>query len=165
MRPSSIVLQEDSMSGIPQTKILSKLSRRRTWKSFLIVGSATFFCLSLMWPLTTKSWRSESEISLMLTKRLNAGGEFKALLDEVVKRHTSIDSITRTLDQNGMGVQAEQITTEQIARKVRQRLKVVLVDKSVNPDQLKVRVVSKVRLPKKRITSSTCWQRRLPGIL
>ena len=128
------------MSGIPQTKILSKLSRRRTWKSFLIVGSATFFCLSLMWPLTTKSWRSESEISLMLTKRLNAGGEFKALLDEVVKRHTSIDSITRTLDQNGMGVQAEQITTEQIARKVRQRLKVVLVDKSVNPDQLKVRV-------------------------
>ena len=70
----------------------------------------------------------------MLTKRLNAGGEFKALLDEVVKRHTSIDSITRTLDQNGMGVQAEQITTEQIARKVRQRLKVVLVDKSVNPD-------------------------------
>ncbi len=128
------------MSGIPQTKMLAKLGRRRKQTAFLTVAAATFFCLSFIWPLSTESWRSESEISLSLTKRKGSGEEFRTLLDEVVKRRTSVESITRALNQNGMGINAQEITTAQIAKKVRQRLKVVLVDQSIDPNDLKVRV-------------------------
>ena len=128
------------MSEIPQTKMLTRLSgRRRRW-AFVIVAAATLFCLCLIWPLSTKSWRSESEIALSLTKRKDSMVEFKALLEQVVGRHTSVESITRTLDQNGMGIDAQEITTVEIAEKVRERLKVVLDDKNVDPDELRVRV-------------------------
>ncbi len=128
------------MSEVPQTKMLSSLGRRRKRTAFLIVAMATFFCLSMIWPLSTKSWRSESEISLSLTKRKGSAVEFKTLLNEVVKRHTSLESITRSLDQNGMGIDAQEITTAEIAEKVRQRLKVVLLDRNFDPDQMRVRV-------------------------
>jgi hypothetical protein len=120
--------------------MLSSLGRRRKQAAFLIVAVATFFCLSLIWPLSTKSWRSESEISLSLTKRKDSAVEFKTLLNQVVERHTSLESITRTLDQNGMGIDAQEITTAEIAEKVRQRLKIVLLDKNLDPDHMRVRV-------------------------
>ena len=128
------------MSGIPQTKLLAKLSRRRTTMAFLTVAAATFFCLSLLWPLSTSSWRSESEVSLTLTERKESASEFRGLLDQVVKRHTSIQSITDSLNANGMGVEGKNVSTVQLAEKIRERLKVVLIDKSVDPDHLRVRV-------------------------
>jgi len=128
------------MSEIPHTKMLAKLGRRRKQMAFLIVAAATFFCLSLLWPISTKSWRSESEIALSLIKRQGSAEEFKSLLNQVVKRHTSVESITRSLDLNGMGIEAQDITTAQIAEKVQERLRIDLVDKSLDPNQLRVRV-------------------------
>lgn len=128
------------MSEQPQSKFLSRLSRRRKQFAFLVVAAATFFCLSMIWPLSTRSWRSESEISLQLTKRKDSGVEFKNLLGDIVKRHTSIDSIARALDQNGVRVEGAVVSSEQLAAQLQQRLNVVLFDQNFDPDSVSVRV-------------------------
>jgi len=128
------------MSEHPQSKLLSKLSRRRKQFAFLVVAAATFFCLSMIWPLSTRSWRSESEISLQLTQREDSGVEFKKLLTEVVKRHTSVDSIARALDQNGIEVDGANVSSDQLALELQQRLNVVLFDQNFDPDDVSVRV-------------------------
>jgi len=132
--------QEVSMSKIPNTKMLSKLGWRRKQIAFIVVAAATFFCLSMIWPLSTKSWRSESEVSLRLTKRKDSGVEFRKLLSEVVSRHTAPDAIARAVELNGMGVEGANVSTSQIAATIHERLKVSLYDSNVDPDQLAVRV-------------------------
>lgn len=132
--------QETSMSKIPNTKMLSKLGGRRKRNAFLIVAAATFFCLSIIWPLSTKAWRSESEISLSLMQRRDSAVEFQKLLNEVVPRHTSIESIVRVIEQNGMDNEGGNISRTEMASNIHQRLKIVLLDENVDPDQLAVRV-------------------------
>ena len=129
-----------SMSKIPDSKYLSKLGRRRKQIAFLVVGAATFFCLSLIWPLSTKSWRSESEVSLTLTKRKHSSDEFKKLLSEVVERNTSVDSISRLIVGNGMGIKGSEVSTADMAKKIQQRIQVSLFDQNFDPDDVSVRV-------------------------
>lgn len=127
------------MSKIPKTKMLSKLGGRRKLIAFLSVAAAAFFCLSMIWPLSTSSWRSESDISLSLMQREDSATEFQGLLDEVVPRHTSIDAIVRAIKQNGMATEGTNISLEEMAENIHQRLKVVLLEKN-GPDKLAVRV-------------------------
>ncbi len=108
--------------------------------AFLVVAAATFFCLSLIWPMSTKSWRSESEIALQLTARKDSATEFKKLLGEVVKRHTSPESIARTLEHNGIAIEGSDIAVSEIANKVHRRLNVSLFDKNMDPDLVNIRV-------------------------
>lgn len=129
-----------SMSKIPESKLLSKLGRRRKQIAFIVVAAATFFCLGMIWPLSTKSWRSESEVSLELTKRKDSADEFKKLLSEVVERNTSVDSISRIINANGMGIESANVSTSDIATKIQQRLRVVLFDQNFNPADVSVRV-------------------------
>ena len=128
------------MSGIPKTKMLAQVARRRRLMAFLSVGAATFFCLSLFWPVTTKMWRSESDVSLRLTKRKGASDDFRLLLDKVVSRHTSVDAIETSLRDNGMGIEAEGISTREIAEKVVERLHVSVIDNQFDPDSIQIRV-------------------------
>lgn len=128
------------MSELPQSRLLSKLSRKRKRFAFLVVAAATFFCLSMIWPLSVRSWRSESEISLQLTQRKDSAAEFKKLLGEVVKRHSSVDSIARALHQSGIGVDGANVSPEEVAREIQKRLNVVLFDKNFTPGKVNVRV-------------------------
>ena len=130
----------DPMSGITNSKMLSRLGRRRRIIAFLTVATTTFFVLSLIWPLSIKAWRSESNISLTLTERQDAPVEFKKLLEEVVNRHTAPQAIAASLQQHGLRVPTESISSDEIAEKIKQRLEVVLINGHINPDQLTVRV-------------------------
>jgi hypothetical protein len=128
------------MSGIPQTKMLGKIGRRRKMVAFLAVATATFFCLSLIWPLSIKSWRSESEISLKLTKRTDSSVEFNKLLTEVVQRHTSVDAISRSLETNGLGIENSSIAPSEIATEIKKRLSVAMIPGKMDPDDIRIRV-------------------------
>lgn len=130
----------DPMSGTPNSKMLTKLARRRKLLAFLSVSAATFFCLSMIWPLSIKAWRSESEIALTLTERQDASTEFKKLLGEVVHRHTSPEAIANALDQHKLRVEGANIDASDIAANIQNRLKVVLVNQNMNPDHIGVRV-------------------------
>jgi len=130
----------DSMSEIPNTKLLSKVSRRRRLLAFLSVAAATFLLLSLIWPLSVKSWRTESEISLTLTKRLNADEEFQNVLSEVVKRHTSAAALSRIVAQQGLANDGSRLSSAEIGERIHQRLQVVLVDDPFNSKRRSVRV-------------------------
>ena len=100
--------------------MLSKLGGRRKLIAFLSVAAAAFFCLSMIWPLSTSSWRSESDISLSLMQREDSATEFQGLLDEVVPRHTSIDAIVRAIKQNGMATEGTNISLEEMAENIHQ---------------------------------------------
>jgi len=128
------------MSGTPNSKLLNKLGRRRRLLAFLSVAAATFFCLSMIWPLSIKSWRSESEIALTLTERQDASAEFKKLLGEVVNRHTSPQAIANALQHHGIRVGEGNISSSDVAAGIQDRLNVVLVSENLNPDQIGVRV-------------------------
>ena len=128
------------MSKIPNTKMLSKLGGRRKLIAFLSVAAATFFCLAMIWPLSTNSWRSESDISLSLMQRKDSSAEFQNVLNEVVPRHTSIDAIVQAIKQTPkMEPQGANVSLEKMAANIHQRLKVVLLERN-GPDQLAVRV-------------------------
>lgn len=128
------------MSGIPNTNMLSKLGRRRKLLAFLTVACATFFCLGMIWPLSIRSWRSESEIALVLSGRQNAEEEFQKVLSEVVKRHTSPDSIARVVQQHGLKVDGADVAPAKIADVLHERLNVVVIDDAFSPSHRTVRV-------------------------
>ena len=94
----------------------------------------------MIWPLSIKSWRSESDVALTLTKRKDASTEFKKLLGEVVHRHTSPEAIAASLEQHGIRVGDGDIDSADVAANIQDRLKVVLVNEGLNPDQMAVRV-------------------------
>ena len=108
--------------------------------AFLSVAMATFLCLSMIWPLSVKSWRTESEISLTLTKRFNAGEEFQNVLSEVVKRHTSADSLANIVRHHGLGEDGSKFSTAEIGERIHQRLQVVLVADPFDEQRRTVRV-------------------------
>jgi len=120
--------------------MLSKLGRRRKQFAFLVVAAATFFCLSMIWPISTSSWRSESEIAVTLTKRKDSAIEFEKLMSDVVLRHTSVESIARLVDQNGIAVTGANVATTEIASEIQKRLNVTFFDKNIDPDKVSVRV-------------------------
>jgi two-component sensor histidine kinase len=108
--------------------------------AFLSVAAATFFCLSMIWPISIKAWRSESDVALTLTDRNDASVEFKKLLGEVVHRHTSPEAIANVLDQHGLRVRDGDVASTEVASGIQDRLKVVLINDGPNDERLAVRV-------------------------
>ena len=109
------------------SKLLSKVGFRRKLLAFLTVACTLFVVFSLLWPLSVRTWQSQSEIGLSLAKRKGSDKEFKELLHEVVQRHTSVEAIERILVQNDISSPNPNQSALDLAKRVRKRMNLRLV--------------------------------------
>jgi hypothetical protein len=112
---------------------------RRRLIAFLTVGCTAFVLMSLLWPVSTKAYSSRSEIEFSLANRPNAADDFESLLKSVVARHTSPASIASLIQQNGLNAEM-QMSADELAGRVRDRLTISLDRGQAETDALKVRV-------------------------
>lgn len=127
------------MSHLPQTQLLNRVSQRRKLLAFCTVGCTVFVLLSMLWPLSTRAYQSQSEIEFSIAKRQNATEDFESLLKTIVTRHTSSESIANLIQQNGLGG-APTVNQIKLAERVRDQLNITIDRDRHSADALKIRV-------------------------
>lgn len=128
------------MSTYPDSKLLSRVGFRRKVLAFLTVATTLFFVLSLLWPLSVRTWQSQSEISLSLAQRKGSDEEFRELLHQVVQRHTTVEGIQNVLSQNAISSPDQSQSVLDLAKRVRKRMNIRLIQQDSLSGELKLRV-------------------------
>lgn len=131
---------DEKMRTYPDSKLLWRVGFRRKALAFLTVASAFFFAFCLLWPLSVRSWQSQSEIAVSLTKRADSDEQFQHLLHEVVQRHTTVEAIERILVQNGLSSPDPQLTPFALAKRVRERMNIRLVHQDLQNGEVKLKL-------------------------
>jgi len=84
---------------IKETPTIQKMLWRKRWQAFAVVSLASFLLCSMVWPLATRGYKSRAEIEVDVAKYPAAVEQFKTILDDVVLRNLSENSLKQTIDQ------------------------------------------------------------------
>jgi len=128
------------MSTYPDSKLLSRIGLRRKVLAFFTVASALFFAFSCLWPLSVRTWQSQSEIEVSITRRQGSEEQFQHLLHEVVQRHTTVEAIERILVQNGLSSPNSKQSQLGLAQRVRKRMNIRLIQEDLQKGDVKLNV-------------------------
>ena len=128
--------------NLPTSWLLTKVAFRRKVIAFLTIGLTTFLLLSLFWPLSTRGFASKSQIEIGLAQRPDAAKKFKPLLNDVLRRQTSPESIARIVESSGLTGELSFQQKHQQAEVIRERLNVSLkkIDRASNRYAVEVHV-------------------------
>lgn len=81
------------------TPTIKRAVWKKRWQSATVVSLATFLLVSMIWPLSTRGYQSAAAIEIEVADQPGSVERFQSILDQVVRRNLSENSLKSTIGQ------------------------------------------------------------------